>query len=55
MAKLPIKENEDELDSFTDIKNHVGKDWPYMIKVKRTRDPLVEVRGQKMHIFSSYS
>jgi len=55
MLKLPIKKEEDEVTSFLDIRDHMGEKWPFMIQVKNTRAPQVEVRGKNVKCISSYS
>jgi 7-keto-8-aminopelargonate synthetase-like enzyme len=55
LLNLPIDENEDEVKSYLDIKNSYGEDWPFMVPVKRTRDPQVNVKGKKVECVSSYS
>jgi 7-keto-8-aminopelargonate synthetase-like enzyme len=55
LLNLPIHENEEEVDSYLDIKKVYGENWPFMIPVVRTRDPQVTVRGKKVECISSYS
>jgi 7-keto-8-aminopelargonate synthetase-like enzyme len=55
LLNLPIEENEDEVKSYLDIKNLYGENWPFMVPVRRTRDPQVTVQGKKVECISSYS
>jgi len=55
LLNLPIQENEEEVDSYLDIKKIYGDNWPFMIPVVRTKDPQVTVRGKKVECISSYS
>lgn len=52
---LNIKAGESEIDSYCDIREHLGETWPYMWEVDnvRSRDA-VSVQGQECKIFSSY-
>jgi len=55
LLDIPIKEDEDEVMSYMDIKNHYGDKWPFMHPVSNTRDPKVVVRGKRVECISSYS
>lgn len=52
---LEVREDEDELTSFTEVKNHLGEKWPFMIPVSNTREKLVTVRGKNVKCISSYA
>jgi len=55
LMDLKINENEDELTSFTDVKDHLNQAWPFMIPVKNTREKLVTAKGIQAKCISSYS
>jgi 7-keto-8-aminopelargonate synthetase-like enzyme len=52
---LEVREDEDELTSFTEVKNYLGEKWPFMIPVSNTREKLVSVRGKNVKCISSYA
>jgi len=54
---LEVKDDEDELTSFTEVKNFLEEreQWPYMIPVCNTREKLVSVRGKDVKCISSYA
>lgn len=52
---LDVKDDEDELTSFTEVKNYLGEKWPYMIPVSNTREKMVSVKGKDMKCISSYA
>jgi len=52
---IPFVEGEDEVQSFNDVQNHLGKNWPFMVPVRDTRDAKVTVKGKKVECISSYS
>lgn len=54
LLDLEVKDDEDELTSFTEVKNHLGEKWPFMIPVSNTRAKLVTVRGKQVKCVSSY-
>jgi 7-keto-8-aminopelargonate synthetase-like enzyme len=55
LLDIEIKEDENELTSFTEVKNHLGEKWPYMIPVSNTRQKLLSVRGKDVKCISSYA
>lgn len=55
LMELNVKEDEDELTSFTEVKDHLGEKWPFMIPVKNTREKLVTAKGIESKCISSYS
>ena len=54
---LEVKDDEDELTSFTEVKNFLEEreQWPFMIPVCNTREKLVSVRGKDVKCISSYA
>ena len=52
---LPIKKDETEVDTFNEIKDHLGVQWPFMIKIKDTRNPLITVNNKQAKCISSYN
>ncbi len=52
---IPIEEGEDEVKSFIDVQKHLGENWPFMVRVKDTRDPKVTVKGKRVECISSYT
>lgn len=55
LMDLKVQENEDELTSFTEVKNHLNEAWPFMIPVRNTREKLVTAKGIQAKCISSYS
>lgn len=55
LMDLNVHENEDELTSFTEVKNHLNESWPFMIPVRNTREKLVTAKGIQAKCISSYS
>jgi len=55
LMDLKVSENEDELTSFTEVKNHLNESWPFMIPVRNTREKLVTAKGIQAKCISSYS
>lgn len=52
---LPLKENESELDSFTEIQEWFGERWPFMKKIENTRSAKIKVEGKDCVCISSYN
>lgn len=52
---LPLKDGENEIDSFNDIKEHFGVKWPFMVNVKDTRKDNITVSGKECKCISSYN
>lgn len=52
---IEIRDGESEMDSYLDIRSHIGDKWPYMWEVDnvKSRDA-VNVQGVDCKIFSSY-
>ena len=50
-----MKNDEDEVTTYLDIKNHVGPQWPFMMEVSRTGQEVMKVQGKDARCFSSYS
>lgn len=55
IAGVPVKPNETEVDTFNDIKNHLGDSFPFMIKIKDTRNKLITVNNKQAKCISSYN
>ena len=55
LCGLPVKNGETEVDSFNDIKEHYGEKWPFMVKVRDTRNRKITVSGKPMTCISSYN
>lgn len=52
---MPLKQNENEITTFNEIKDHFGKKWPFMVKVKDTRNVKLTVEGNPCTCISSYN
>lgn len=50
-----VKQDETEIDTFIDMKEHLGESWPFMKKVKNTRNERITVEGQDTKCLSSYN
>ena len=55
IMNLPLVKGETEVDTFNEIKDHLDEKWPFMIKVKDTRAPLLTVNNKKVKCISSYN
>jgi 7-keto-8-aminopelargonate synthetase-like enzyme len=55
ICKIPIEDDESELKSFTDIKDHLKTDYPFMKIVKNTGKPKVSIEGRDVKCISSYA
>lgn len=55
LMDIPVVDNEDEVKSFTDVKDHLGENWPFMVPVSNTRKVLVTAKGKESRCVSSYS
>ena len=52
---LPLKENESELDSFSEVQAYIGDKWPFMKKIENTRASKIRVEGKDCVCISSYN
>eukprot|EP01071_Lankesteria_metandrocarpae_P008957 Lankesteria_metandrocarpae@DN5097_c0_g1_i1.p2 len=52
---IPIKKAETEVNSYLDLKRHMGKNWPFMWEVSEVKDAKIECDGFNCVPFSSYS
>lgn len=52
---MPLKANENEITTFNEIKDHFGKKWPFMVKIKDTRNEKITVEGKPCTCISSYN
>lgn len=55
LCNLPVKENENEIDTYNDLKEHYGSKWPFMKKVENTRNEKIRVEGKDVKCVSSYN
>jgi hypothetical protein len=55
LLELPIKENEDEITSYSDISGHFGDVWPFMKTVKANTERELSISDKPVTIISSYS
>lgn len=52
---MPLKENETEITTFNEIKDNFGQKWPFMVKIKDTRNEKITVEGVPCTCISSYN
>jgi len=55
LVGLPVKQGESELETFIEIKDHLGDKWPFMNEVKDTKNELITVKGKPCKCISSYN
>ena len=55
LLNIHIEDQESEVKSFNDVRDHFGDMWAFMVPVKDTRESSLTVRGKKVLCISSYS
>eukprot|EP00340_Litonotus_pictus_P002441 CAMPEP_0170518482 /NCGR_PEP_ID=MMETSP0209-20121228/4160_1 /TAXON_ID=665100 ORGANISM="Litonotus pictus, Strain P1" /NCGR_SAMPLE_ID=MMETSP0209 /ASSEMBLY_ACC=CAM_ASM_000301 /LENGTH=477 /DNA_ID=CAMNT_0010804057 /DNA_START=132 /DNA_END=1565 /DNA_ORIENTATION=+ len=55
VLQLDFKKGESEMETFLDVKDSVGHKYPFMRKVKNSRDQNISVEGKPCKCISSYN